>query len=82
MRRGSNALDPHKPSPDEEPQHRQKTRSLCKDFAVHASVYGKVQAGPTPTSDVQERRRRKGGFPLPELGCLATYIGYVSRVST
>ena len=39
------------------------------DFAVHASVYGKVQAGLTSTSDGQ------GGLPvLPELGCLATYI--------
>jgi hypothetical protein len=48
-------------------------------------VYGKVQAGLTPTSDGQEREeeeeeeeeeeKEKGGLPvLPELGCLATYI--------
>ena len=51
------------------------------DFAVHASMYGKVQAGPTPTPDAHERRRRKELVVLPELGCLATYIGCAPRVS-
>jgi hypothetical protein len=41
-------------------------------------VYGKVQAGLTPTSDGQEgeeEEEEKGSLPvLPELGCLATYI--------
>jgi hypothetical protein len=46
-----------------------------EDFAVHASVYDKVQAGPTATLYGQERRRRKRLVPLPELGCLATHIG-------
>jgi hypothetical protein len=42
-------------------------------------VYGKVQAGLTPTSDRQEKEEEEeeeeGGLPvLPELGYLATYI--------
>jgi hypothetical protein len=53
-------------------------------------VYGKVQAGLTLTSDVQEKKKKKKKkkkkekelVVLPELGCLATYIGYVSHVST
>jgi hypothetical protein len=52
-----------------------------RNFVVHVSVYGKVQAGLTPTSGGQERRRKSGLLVLPELGCLATYIGYISRVS-
>jgi hypothetical protein len=32
-------------------------------------------AWPRPTPNVQERRRRKELVVLPELGCLATYIG-------
>jgi hypothetical protein len=52
------------------------------DFAVHASVYGKVQAEPNVNPDNQERRNeRKEASRLPELGCLATYIGYVACVS-
>jgi hypothetical protein len=31
---------------------------------------------------MRRRRRRGGASLLPELGCLATYIGYVSRMST
>jgi hypothetical protein len=55
------------------------------DFTVHASVYGKVQTGLTLTPDDQERRRRRRRrkrrrLPLPELGCLATYIGCVTCV--
>jgi hypothetical protein len=47
------------------------------DFAVHASVYGKVQAGPSVDIRGQiEGRRGKRLVLLPKLGCLATYIGY------
>jgi hypothetical protein len=42
---------------------------------------GTVQAGPTPTSDVQERRRGRKGR-LVSCPSWATYIGYVSCVST
>jgi hypothetical protein len=52
------------------------------DFAVYASVYGKVQAESDVTPNDQERRRgRKDACFLPELGCLATYVGYVLCVS-
>jgi hypothetical protein len=43
------------------------------DLAVHASWYGKVQAGLTLTSDTQEKKEKEEACPLPELGCLATY---------
>jgi hypothetical protein len=29
------------------------------DFAAHTSVYSEVQAGPRPTPDVQERRKKR-----------------------
>jgi hypothetical protein len=47
------------------------------------SVYGKAQAEPDATSNDQERRRGKGkeGWPLPDLSCLATYVGYVPCMS-
>jgi len=58
------------------------------DFAVHASVYGKVQAGLTPTSDGQEKEKEKEekeerrGLPvLPELGYLATHILCIGDIS-
>jgi hypothetical protein len=37
--------------------------------------------GPTPNVD-REKRKEKKLVALPKLGCLATYIGYLSRVST
>jgi hypothetical protein len=37
----------------------QLVRRWKGDLAVHASVYDKVQAGPTPTSHSQERGRRR-----------------------
>jgi hypothetical protein len=42
--------------------------------------YGKVQTGLMPTSTSKgEEEEEKGRFLcLPELGCLATYMGYVS----
>ena len=48
------------------------------DFAVHASVYGKVQA----KTDVnlttkREEKGEKDACWLPKLGWLATYAGYV-----
>ena len=54
------------------------------DFAVHASVYGKVQAEPNVKPNDQERGKRKRKMPcsLPKLGWLATYVGYVPCVST
>jgi hypothetical protein len=52
------------------------------DFAVHAGVYGKVQAEPDVTSNGQKRRRGgEDGWVLPELGYLAICVGYVSCVS-
>ena len=48
------------------------------DFAVHASVYGKVQAEPTVNPNDQDRRKgEERCFLLPLLGCLATYVGCV-----
>ena len=42
------------------------------DFAVHASVYGKVQAEPTsPPRTKREEGKEKDASCLPELGCLA-----------
>jgi hypothetical protein len=51
------------------------------DFAVHASVYGKVQTKDNVHPNNQETRGKEGCFFLPELGCLATYVGYVPYVS-
>jgi hypothetical protein len=45
------------------------------DFAVHASVYGKVLVGPSVDSQT-ERRREKKLVVSPTLGCLATYIAH------
>jgi hypothetical protein len=48
------------------------------DFAVHANVYGKVQAEPSVKPNDQERRKgREDASRLPSLGCLATYVGTV-----
>ena len=48
------------------------------DFAVRASVYGKVQAGPNANPNDQERGKgRERCLFLPWLGCLATYVGCV-----
>ena len=48
------------------------------DFAVHASVYRKVQAEPTVNPNVQDRRKgEERCLFLPLLGCLATYVGCV-----
>ena len=44
--------------------------------AIHAFMYGKVQAGPR-----EKEKKGKKLVVLPKLRCLATYIGYVSRVS-
>ena len=52
------------------------------DFAIHASVYGKVQAKTNVKPNDQERRKgEKDAYWLPELGWLATYVGYVPCVS-
>jgi hypothetical protein len=44
-----------------------------------------VKSGSSPTSTVTTKREEKGEKDacwLPELGCLATYVGYVPCVST
>ena len=41
-------------------QQQRQTLGRKGDSAVHASLYGKVQAGLTPAPDVQERRRKGG----------------------
>jgi hypothetical protein len=44
------------------------------DFAVHASVYGKVQASPDVTSNDEKRRKgRRRGFLLARRG-LPSYL--------
>lgn len=43
-------------------------------------TYGKAQARLTPAPDVQGRREKRWLVILPDLSCLATYIGYVSSV--
>jgi hypothetical protein len=56
-------------------QQQQLGLGVERDFAVRASVYGKVQTGPTATLYGQERRRRRrrGLLVLLELDCLANY---------
>ena len=52
------------------------------DFAVHASVYGKVQA--KTNSNLTTKREEKGekdACLLPKLGWLATYVRCVLCVS-
>ena len=51
------------------------------DFAVHASVYGKVQAEDNVNPNNQERKGKKKMLVLARLGCLATYVVYVPYVS-
>jgi hypothetical protein len=66
----------------EQQQPRQRALGEEGDFAVHASVYGKVQAEQDVTPNDQERRREEEdacGSPKP--GWLATYVGYVPCVS-
>jgi hypothetical protein len=47
------------------------------------ACYDKAQAGSRPTPNVnREKKREKKSILLPKLGRLATYIGYVSHVST
>jgi hypothetical protein len=54
-----------------------------EDPAVHASVYGKTQAEPKANTQRQWGEEEGTGLVhLLELDCLATYIGYMSRVST
>jgi hypothetical protein len=69
-----------------QPWQQQQALGRKGDFAVHANMYVKVQAGLTPASDCQEKKKKKKkkkkeACSVPELGCLATYMGYVSRVS-
>jgi hypothetical protein len=65
--RGGQQQQQHKPALGEE-----------GDFAVHASVYGKVQAEPNVNPNDQERRKgRERCLLLAPLSCLATYVGYV-----
>ena len=48
------------------------------DFAVRASVYGKVSGEPNIKPDDQERKKGgKDACCLPSPGWLATYVGYV-----
>ena len=61
-------------------QHQQQRPALGEegDFAVHASVYGKVQAEPTINPNDQGRRKEEERcFFLPLPSYLATYIGCV-----
>ena len=60
---------------------RQQQQALGRkmDSAVPRLWYDKIQAGLMPTS-ARKREEEKGGLcSLPELGCLATYIGHVPR---
>jgi hypothetical protein len=51
-------------------------------------VYGKFQAGSRADTQRQrekkkkKKKKKKKLVVLPKLGCLASYIGYVPRVST
>jgi hypothetical protein len=55
-------------------QYQQPTLGEEGDFAVHASVYGKVQAEPSVTPNDQERRRERGRcFSLAQAG-LSSYL--------
>ena len=51
------------------------------DFAVHASVYGKVKAEANANPNNQRRKEGERCLFLPELGCLATYVDYAPCVS-
>jgi hypothetical protein len=51
------------------------------DFAVHASVYGKVQAESSVNPKDQRRKEGERCFFLPGLGCPATYVDYVPYIS-
>jgi len=51
------------------------------DFAVHASVYGKVQGESNVNPNDQRRKDGERCLFLPRLGCLATYVDYVPYVS-
>jgi hypothetical protein len=64
-------------------QHHQQPPALGEegDFAVHASVYGKVQAEGNVTPNNQERKGRRRSLFLPGLGSQATYVDYVPYVS-
>ena len=53
------------------------------DFAVPQMWYGKVPVGLTPTSTCkrEEEEEKEVLCGLPELDCLATYIGYAPCAS-
>jgi hypothetical protein len=66
----------------EQQQQRQASLGEEGDFAVHASVYGKVQGeAPRKLMTKREEKEEEKSMLLPELGCLATYVGYVPCVS-
>jgi hypothetical protein len=55
-------------------QQRQPALGEEGDFAVHASVYGKVQAEPDVTPNDQERRRKGGRCFLLARARLSSYL--------
>src|SRR5271154_1976070 len=66
-------------------QHQQHRPTLSEggDFAVHTSVYGKVQVEPSvKPNDQQREKAEKEACWLPKVGWLATYVGYVPCLST
>jgi hypothetical protein len=67
-------------------QHQQHQPGLSEGgggFAVHTSVYGKVQTEPGVTpNDQQRKKEEKEACWLPKVGWLATYAGYVPCLST
>jgi hypothetical protein len=50
-------------------------------YTVACTVKSRPGVGPTPDVN-REKKEEKKLVLLPELGCLAAYIGYVSYVST
>jgi hypothetical protein len=59
-------------------QQRQQALGEEEDFAVHASVYGKLQVGPSVDPNDQEQEKgRERCLCLPELGCV-----YLCRLCT
>jgi hypothetical protein len=58
-------------------QQRQRALGEEEDFAVHASVYGKLQVGPSVDPNDQEQEKgRERCLCLPELA-VSAYVGYV-----
>ena len=55
-------------------QQQRLVRGWKGDFTVHASVYGKVQAGPMATLYAQERRKKKKRASCLARAGLSSYL--------